>query len=202
MFHDRRILNVANVIEKAEIPNLGFNMKSWLNNGALEDMSGRHCRTTACMAGWTAFVAEQDPEFMGVFDAKPIEENNIPQIADKYLWLDRSTSGRLFTVFPEDVTPRLASRVMRNLVRDKEVSWGRAMEEIDELDKLHGLHPREQRPLRQVLFGASQMVPLYSTTMAGAFIVADVTRPTEYSVDRLVLRGRRADTMILDEVEF
>lgn len=46
-----RMLRVADMIEKAEVEGLGFNMATFYGHGAI-DRSGRGCGTTACLAGW------------------------------------------------------------------------------------------------------------------------------------------------------
>ena len=134
------ILKVADAIEGATVPDLGFYMGAWIGKDGDADRSGRGCGTTACVAGW-AFVVENG------FEPREYEDN-VCAIAAQYFGLDSDTADCLFVPtadwldkdnwdpetfrFPiTDATPEEAARVLRNLAITGKVDWEAAMKPAD-----------------------------------------------------------------------
>jgi hypothetical protein len=125
------ILKVADAIEQASVPNVGFNMTAWISEASPEmpDRSGRNCGTVACVAGWATIVA------LGR------ETDDSPwDVGQSFLELDAPTAGDLFlpNYDTEDkrhamtsATPADAARVLRNLAITGKVDWEAAMKPAD-----------------------------------------------------------------------
>jgi hypothetical protein len=121
------ILLVADAIERASVPGLGFNMGGFVGRvtDTFPDLSGRSCGTAACIAGWTVAVHRNGA----------IPEQNQPDIdyetdAGVFLGLrDTDTEALFFPAgFTNDIhTPEMAIRCLRNLAITGKVDWELAM---------------------------------------------------------------------------
>lgn len=120
------ILKVADAIEQASVPDLGFNMGTWI--GHSEDKSERSCGTTACIAGWSAIVDKGSIHNVG--------NDEIVDIAQKFLGMSGNKADELFLYVPymnplfafrDTVGPIEAVRCLRNLAITGEVDWEAAM---------------------------------------------------------------------------
>jgi hypothetical protein len=116
------ILRVADAIEQHSIPDLGFNMGVWTDEG-LEDLSGHKCGTVACIGGWANAVEagskmlEWDSPLLGSQQAKA------------FLGLGGWESDELFFGCVYGVSPSQAVSVLRHLAKTGEVDWDRALAE-------------------------------------------------------------------------
>lgn len=124
------ILKVADAIENASVPGLGFNMNCGIETtddnwrGTVEDLTGRGCGTVACVAGWTAIVC-------GTTSVKSrMWWENIAVHARRKLGLTSDQGSELFEPNGyEDmgITPEHAVRCLRNLAITGKVDWKAAM---------------------------------------------------------------------------
>lgn len=125
------ILKVADAIEQASVPGLGFNMRTFgRGSGPLPDKSGHDCGTVACVAGWTYAVATAEiPE-----DRRSL----VPPVASKFLGLTGDEAQSLFlmsgggfgtydTDFANAILPEHAVRCLRILAITGKVDWAAAM---------------------------------------------------------------------------
>lgn len=119
-----RILEVADAIEQASIPNLGFNMAWWfLEAGTDYDMSKKHqCGTVACIAGWTYAVKHRgDPELLNLMK---INKDAICGEAQAYLDVSEKDAGHLFVEScNNDPDDKYAVRVLRHFAETGNVEW-------------------------------------------------------------------------------
>lgn len=109
------ILKVADAIERHTIPDLGFNMGSWVDRRAHEDKSGHNCGTTACIAGWATAVAGGN-----------LAKLSISEVRDEaiaYLGVTRDQAFWLFAGFRGDPEPPEAVATLRNLAETGKVNW-------------------------------------------------------------------------------
>ncbi len=127
-----RLLAVADAIEHAALveKDIGFNMEVYVSTGSsLEDQTGHHCGTVACIAGWANLLEDA---------AKYRDESiNHPREAARLLMLDDNTAFELFSGFgtehypnyDEDdeeylnVTTAHAVAVIRHLAETGDVKW-------------------------------------------------------------------------------
>lgn len=127
------ILKVADAIEQATVPGLGFNMGTVYNGrGVFEDLSGHSCGTVACIAGWTLAAVEGAPDRYGTQKAMEVAA----QWLGLHLDSDDNTgeAAELFLPegFEEDIhTPAQAVRCLRNLAITGKVDWEAAMKPAD-----------------------------------------------------------------------
>ena len=108
------ILKVADAIEQHSIPDLGFNMRRWrfrFRNG-INDKSGHHCKTCACIGGWTEAL------FPGVAAHKSLGLLSLKVHALFY----PDAAPRAY-----DATPSQAAAVLRHLAATGEVDWSIAL---------------------------------------------------------------------------
>ncbi len=115
----RNILKVAKAIEQHSKRTLGFNMSLYFSDG-LPDKSGHHCRTTACVAGWTIAVAKPRK--------RRVWYNRLVDDASEFLGLDLGTAEDLFLVGESrqmlaSVLPFEAVAVLRHLAKTGRVDW-------------------------------------------------------------------------------
>lgn len=136
------LLAVADAIEHASIPDLGFNMCDFLAAADQQhpDHSGRACGTVACIGGWAyslakhatppAYVERYSPAAQDVFDT-----------ARDFLALTEESAERLFFVEGlksdgygaddedlERITPAQAVAVLRHAAATGEIDWARVLE--------------------------------------------------------------------------
>lgn len=117
------ILKVADAIEQASVPGLGFNMLNFRANGRYEDKSGHHCGTTACIAGWAVAVegTQLETPWLTCDNAIPFLGVN-PDQARELFYASRSHEVRL-----SKITPTEAVRCLRILAITGKVDWAAAM---------------------------------------------------------------------------
>lgn len=125
------ILKVADAIEQASVPGLGFNMDHWKSTGSYRDQSGRDCGTTACICGWAATVEHKHLS----------DDETYMTFGQSYFGLDQQATERLFLYFTDDadeivnnrneVTPEQAVRTLRILAITGKVDWEAAMKPAD-----------------------------------------------------------------------
>jgi hypothetical protein len=117
------ILKVADAIEQASIPDLGFNMLDVHANGEFPDKTGRECGTTACIAGW-ALAVEGQPfhPFTVCQDATPFLGLTLKQANELYYAEDA------FDTLLSEIEPHHAVRVLRILAITGKVDWAGAMD--------------------------------------------------------------------------
>lgn len=121
------ILKVADAIEQASVPGLGFNMNQVLCEAHPEnpDHTGRHCGTVGCIAGW-AFVLATGQMEQGRYGAAKAMARN-------WLGLSERDAERLFypdfglEVSYRSITQPQAARALRNLAITGKVDWEAAM---------------------------------------------------------------------------
>lgn len=122
---NRVIASIKGEIKATE--KLGFNMGGYIES-AVEDMTGRHCGTVACIAGHAHVLKTRaDFEDMGKYQSdwggSEVEEN-----AMEYLGIDSSKAPSLFYGYGsggsmDDITPEQAIRTLERLRDTGEVSW-------------------------------------------------------------------------------
>lgn len=129
----KRILRVADAIEKAELAkrDIGFNMNVLFGRteecSAEEgeetiDYTGKNCGTLACIAGWTCLLFE------------PLQNPNFG-LAQALLDLDYPTANSLFWGDRRDlekITSAEAVSTLRHLARSGRVRWDESSDEDSE----------------------------------------------------------------------
>lgn len=136
------ILRVADAIEHATVPGLGFNMAviyRGTHSGLPNLGGGESCGTVACIAGWTLTIAgtepsdETAPPFSVITDmAKAAEELGLPFNASG--WNFSGVAAELFTPtgYQDSIyTAEHAVRCLRNLAITGKVDWEAAMKPAD-----------------------------------------------------------------------
>jgi hypothetical protein len=125
------ILKVADAIEQASVPGLGFNMGGWKVSAdkAHPDLSGHSCGTVACIAGWTCEINGIPMRADCAFSNYQLSDN-----AAAILGLTEEQREELFTPEHEAVNyhggmigPVEAVRCLRNLTITGKVDWAAAM---------------------------------------------------------------------------
>jgi hypothetical protein len=133
----KRILEVADAIERHAIKDLGFNMSTYmqtpLQRWAMPDRSGHDCGTVGCIAGWTLALTN------GVATVKEMLGGRIHAKAAEALGLDRLTALELFLApgmgcHYGQVTPEEAVRVLRHLAETGVVDWSPVRARINAAD--------------------------------------------------------------------
>lgn len=124
----KNMLRVADAIEKAEIPWLGFNMESFSSEGG-HDRSGRDCGTTACLAGWaTAFSLD-------IKGYKTLDKKDAETIGKRYFGLNETQVSQLF--YPEGggyaATHCEGARMLRYAALTGDCDWRNFFEEEGKL---------------------------------------------------------------------
>lgn len=125
------ILKVADAIENSTIPDLGFNMGEGVarTDEFNPDLSGNHCGTVACIAGWSRAVQlSRIPRFK----EECANWDGIKGDARKFLGLDRKTANELFepdgeVAFDDRITPAHAINALRTLAITGKVDWAGSM---------------------------------------------------------------------------
>lgn len=121
------ILKVADAIEHASVPDVGFNMMGWVTEADEDtpDRSGKNCGTVACVAGWATIIA--------------VGKENVSQpwvVGAAFLGLDTEAANNLFVPNYDTDSPRHAMthataidavRVLRILAITGKVDWEAAM---------------------------------------------------------------------------
>jgi hypothetical protein len=120
-----RILELADVIERHAIPDLGFNMVTYgsrADTPLYQDIDGHSCGTVGCIAGW-AYV------YFGGKDLHDlVRSHHVSGIAAHHLGLDWEQEHDLFrpegySEAPEMYPPAKAVAVLRNLAETGTVNW-------------------------------------------------------------------------------
>lgn len=122
------ILKVADAIEQASVPGLGFNLRLPYRKVLGEDCSGRSCGTVACIAGWAAVV-----EGHAITTTTSWGGDILPW-AQLYFGLNDREAGDLMAPLSIILFGRLpmptdkqAVRCLRNLAITGKVDWEAAM---------------------------------------------------------------------------
>ncbi len=115
------ILRVADAIEQHSIPDLGFNMGSFVSDSR-QDRSHFDCGTTACIAGWACAVV--GGYHLNINDQEWIEEQ-----AREILDLSFLEADDLFiptnhhAMVDDRILPDQAVRTLRRLAKTGVVDW-------------------------------------------------------------------------------
>ena len=118
-----RVERLATVLEtlNPEAPDVGFNMATFGPSEVredLEDLSGRGCNTTCCIAGHAAILAQSESR-SGRFGHPTV-------VAREWLGLSERESEALFIPTGRntyDATSTQAAAVLRNLAKTVRVDW-------------------------------------------------------------------------------
>lgn len=113
------ILKVADAIEQASVPDLGFNMNVWnarADTWGVTDLSGHNCKTVACVGGWTCAV-------FGFHRHDDFEAADALGLTNQEAHLLFYPSGEAAYT----ATPAQAAACLRHLAETGEVNWPRAL---------------------------------------------------------------------------
>ncbi|RWM32592.1 MAG: hypothetical protein EOR77_21415 [Mesorhizobium sp.] len=116
----------------------GFNMTSYVAAGVSVEQTnvGFQCNSTACIAGWASLVLGENGEIMKTARKSSEVDDFYEDFAGDLLGLDHRTAMELFEpmnvlIEPDaawdEVTPRQAAKVLRNLAKTGEVDWSIAL---------------------------------------------------------------------------
>lgn len=114
---------VAADIVIAAVPDLGFNMCSWVDEAdALNpDMSGHHCGTVACIAGWTIASVKGLPVLQAMYSG--LVEAEAADLLD----LDEDEADILFrppiSLDWSKATPEIAAKAILNMIETSDPKW-------------------------------------------------------------------------------
>ncbi|RWI47582.1 MAG: hypothetical protein EOR25_15640 [Mesorhizobium sp.] len=120
--------------------NRGFNMTSYMGSTDLDERTnvGFQCNSTACIAGWASLVLGKNGEIRKTARKKSEVDDFYEDFATELLGLDYRTGLELFEPMNQivelmeadwdEVTPRQAAKVLRNLAKTGEVDWSIALE--------------------------------------------------------------------------
>lgn len=130
------ILLVADAIEQARVPGLGFNMANWKATATQwrPDLTGHSCGTVACIAGWTC-------EVLGTPMITDMSQRNYDRYHEAGDILGLSVADQLELFLPDHpgcsydscdddhqpILPEQAVRCLRNLAITGKVDWEAAM---------------------------------------------------------------------------
>lgn len=121
------ILELADVIEKQSIPDLGFNMAYYFADD-YNDYSGHRCDTTACIYGFAMTIMCSgdylDARFSSAISYYDVDEwlgVDVTMGARIRYYLDavRNSDGRPVV----EITPHQAARTLRHLAETGNLDW-------------------------------------------------------------------------------
>lgn len=115
----RKVLKLANFIERQGFKTLGFNMDVFYDTVEYnEDFSGHGCGTVACVAGWCVAMEHGLKEFNTSTDKHMADDK-----ARDMLGLTDTQADDLFYELDQGKTDKDAAKVLRHLAETGKVDW-------------------------------------------------------------------------------
>lgn len=124
MVNTQRLEILADLLENNQCPvassgaKVGFNMRAITPDSSLNDKTGNHCGTSACIAGWTLLLWGTDADRRNGWAGDAGRILDLDEVQQQHLFFAQGSWLRW-----ENITPQQAANAICSLVDTGEVKW-------------------------------------------------------------------------------